>query len=77
MGRERRQRRLAGNRGLSFPRDVPLITQPAKQCSIRSLARKTASNSHKSAFGRNNQLNLRVVAVISNTHGVNDELGPR
>ena len=68
MGRERRKSRLAGNRGLSFPPDVPLITRPAKRCSIRSLARKTAANSHKPAFGRNNPLNLRVVAVISNTH---------
>ena len=77
MGRERRQSRLAGNRGLSFPRDVPLITRPAKRCSIFKLDLKNRAKWRNSASVRNKRLVLRVVALISNTHGVDDELGPR
>ena len=78
MGRERRTSRLAGNRGLNFPRDVPLITQPAKRGSIFQVGpEKPRQNGANCVSGGNNWLVFRVVAAISNTHGVHNELGPR
>ena len=78
MGRERRQSRLAGNRGLSFPRDVRLITRPVKRCSIFELGPKNRAKMAQSRFRpEQSAQSAGCRGDFQHTHGVDDELGPR